>query len=41
MHGVTGLWNYKHGVIVKKTQNITAETFYNALARCNDKVPLN
>jgi hypothetical protein len=31
MHGVTGLWNYKHGDTVHKTLNIAAETLYNAL----------
>jgi hypothetical protein len=33
MHGVTGLWNYKHGVTLQKTLNVTAETLYNALTR--------
>jgi len=31
MQGVTFLWNYKYGVTVQKTLNITAETLYNAL----------
>jgi len=33
MHGVTGLWNYKHGVTVQKTLNITAKTHYNNLKK--------
>lgn len=33
VHRVTVLWNYKHGVTVQKTLNITAETLYNALTR--------